>query len=43
MPAEVLTTGASGEQVTLIETVAVDPPFSAYVKVSSEVPGGELQ
>ena len=36
-------TGASLTQVTVIETVAVEPPLSVYVKVSGVVPGGLLQ
>jgi hypothetical protein len=36
-------TGASFTQVTVIDTVAVEPPLSVYVKVSFVVPGGSLQ
>ena len=36
--------GGSSTQVTVIETVALDPPgVSVYVKVSGVVPGGSLQ
>ena len=35
--------GASSTHVTVIETVAVEPPFSVYVNVSGLVPGGSLQ
>ena len=37
-------TGGSSTQVTVIETVAVEPPgVSVYVNVSGVVPGGLLQ
>jgi hypothetical protein len=36
-------TGASLTQVTVIDTEAVEPPFSVYVNVSGVVPGGSLQ
>ena len=36
-------TGASLTQVTVIDTVAVEPPLSVYVNVSGVVPGGALQ
>ena len=35
--------GASSPQVTVTDTVAVEPPLSVYVNVSGVVPGGLLQ
>ncbi len=35
--------GASSTQVTLTETVALEPPLSVYVNVSGDEPGGSLQ
>jgi len=35
--------GESSAQVTVTETVAVEPPLSVYVNVSGVVPGGLLQ
>ena len=36
-------TGLSLTQVTVIDTVAPEPPFNEYVNVSGVVPGGSLQ
>ena len=36
-------TGGSSTQLTVTDTVAVEPPLSVYVKLSVEVPGGLLQ
>jgi hypothetical protein len=35
--------GGSSPQVTVTDTVAVEPPVSVYMKVSGVVPGGLLQ
>ena len=35
--------GASSTQVTATVTVALEPPLTVYVNVSSRVPGGTLQ
>ena len=42
-PADASTTGASLTHVTVIDTVAIEPPVSVYVNVSGDVPGGLLQ
>ena len=42
-PALACTTGASGEQVTVTETVALEPPPSVYPNVSGLPPGASLQ
>ena len=42
--ASLTATGGSSEHVTVIDTVAVEPPgVSVYVNVSGVVPGGLLQ